>query len=253
MVPEEILTDHPDRFRAMIVESSNPAHSLANSAACREAFASLELMVVIDVAMTETAWLAHYVLPAASQFEKPEATFFNLKFPRNTFQLRRPLLTPAAGHAARTRDLGPAGAGARRGDGGGSAAAARRRAARPARLHRSVPDRCVHQSDCGAATSVCAVRNAGANPAGRTAWRRRAVGSRPKGRPDLSGGGAPRRSRRRQRAVRRHPGQPVGGDVHRARLRGRLHPDRPPRPQDRARNPGDAAGIGEAVERPRRG
>src|SRR6202044_429880 len=55
VVPEEILTDHPDRFRAMIVESSNPAHSLANSAACREAFRALELMVVVDVAMTETA------------------------------------------------------------------------------------------------------------------------------------------------------------------------------------------------------
>lgn len=97
VVPQEILTDHPDRFRAMIVESSNPAHSLANSAACREAFRALELMVVIDVAMTETARLAHYVLPAASQFEKPEATFFNLEFPHNAFQLRRPLFEPLPG------------------------------------------------------------------------------------------------------------------------------------------------------------
>ncbi|BBZ42696.1 molybdopterin-dependent oxidoreductase [Mycobacterium conspicuum] len=96
-VPEEILTDHPDRFRAMIVESGNPAHSLANSAACREAFQALELMVVVDVAMTETARLAHYVLPAASQFEKPEATFFNFEFPHNGFQLRRPLLAPLPG------------------------------------------------------------------------------------------------------------------------------------------------------------
>lgn len=97
VVPEEILADHPDRFRAMIVESSNPAHSLANSAACREAFQALELMVVVDVAMTETARLAHYVLPAASQFEKPEATFFNFEFPGNAFQLRRPLLQPLPG------------------------------------------------------------------------------------------------------------------------------------------------------------
>ncbi|OBI45804.1 molybdopterin-dependent oxidoreductase [Mycobacterium sp. E796] len=97
VVPEEILTDHPDRFRAMIVESANPAHSLANSAACREAFQTLELMVVVDVAMTETARLAHYVLPAASQFEKPEATFFNFEFPGNAFQLRRPLLEPLPG------------------------------------------------------------------------------------------------------------------------------------------------------------
>ncbi|QUR65950.1 molybdopterin-dependent oxidoreductase [Mycobacterium spongiae] len=96
-VPEEILTDHPDRFRAMIVESGNPAHSLADSTACREAFEALELMVVVDVAMTETARLAHYVLPAASQFEKPEATFFNFEFPHNGFQLRRPLLEPFPG------------------------------------------------------------------------------------------------------------------------------------------------------------
>jgi anaerobic selenocysteine-containing dehydrogenase len=97
VVPEEILTDHPDRFRAMIVESGNPAHSLANSAACREAFQALELMVVVDVAMTETARLAHYVLPAASQYEKPEATFFNFEFPHNGFHLRRPLLQPLPG------------------------------------------------------------------------------------------------------------------------------------------------------------
>nr|HRD13341.1 molybdopterin-dependent oxidoreductase [Mycobacterium sp.] len=97
VVPQEILTDHPDRFRAMIVESSNPAHSIADSRACREAFESLELLVVIDVAMTETARLAHYVLPAASQFEKPEATFFNLEFPHNTFHLRHPLFEPLPG------------------------------------------------------------------------------------------------------------------------------------------------------------
>ncbi|SON59435.1 Formate dehydrogenase H [Mycobacterium simulans] len=96
-VPEEILTDHPDRFRAMIVESGNPAHSLADSTACRKAFQALELMIVVDVAMTETARLAHYVLPAASQFEKPEATFFNFEFPHNGFQLRRPLLEPLPG------------------------------------------------------------------------------------------------------------------------------------------------------------
>ncbi|WP_285034530.1 molybdopterin-dependent oxidoreductase [Mycolicibacterium sp. lyk4-40-TYG-92] len=97
VVPQEILTDHPDRFRAMIVESSNPAHSIADSNAVRDALGTLELLVVIDVAMTETARLAHYVLPAASQFEKPEATFFNLEFPHNTFHLRHPLMTPLPG------------------------------------------------------------------------------------------------------------------------------------------------------------
>lgn len=97
VVPEEILTDHADRFRAMIVESSNPAHSVADSASVRAALESLELVVVIDVAMTETARTAHYVLPAASQYEKPEATFFNLEFPHNNFHLRHRLLEPLPG------------------------------------------------------------------------------------------------------------------------------------------------------------
>jgi anaerobic selenocysteine-containing dehydrogenase len=97
VIPDEILTDHPKRFRAMIVESANPAHSLADSERFREAFEALELLVVIDVALTETARHADYVLPAASQYEKAEATFFNFEFPDNTFHLRRPLLEPLPG------------------------------------------------------------------------------------------------------------------------------------------------------------
>jgi anaerobic selenocysteine-containing dehydrogenase len=97
VIPEEILTDHPKRYRAMLVESGNPVLSLADSLRMREALGSLELLVVIDVAMTETARLAAYVLPAPSQFEKYEATYFNLEFPKNSFHLRHPLLEPLSG------------------------------------------------------------------------------------------------------------------------------------------------------------
>ncbi len=96
-IADEILTDHPDRFRAMFIESSNPAHSAADSPRMREALAALDLVVVIDVAMTETARHAHYVLPAASQFEKWEASFFTFEFPSNAFQLRAPVLDPLPG------------------------------------------------------------------------------------------------------------------------------------------------------------
>src|SRR5262249_30484655 len=84
-----------ERIRAVVVESGNPLVTGADTQAYRDAFQKLELLVVIDVALTETARLAHYVLPAASQFEKYEATFFNLEFPENYFHLRRPLLPPA--------------------------------------------------------------------------------------------------------------------------------------------------------------
>jgi anaerobic selenocysteine-containing dehydrogenase len=97
VIAEEILTDHPDRYRAMIIESANPAHSLADSPRMREALEALEFVVVIDVAMTETAQLADYVLPGSSQFEKWEATFFNFEFPDNYFHLRRPFVEPLEG------------------------------------------------------------------------------------------------------------------------------------------------------------
>ena len=97
VIAEEILTDHPDRYRAMLIESANPVHSLADSPRMREALQALDFVVVIDVAMTETAQHADYVLPASSQFEKWEATFFNFEFPRNYFHLRRPVLDPLPG------------------------------------------------------------------------------------------------------------------------------------------------------------
>jgi anaerobic selenocysteine-containing dehydrogenase len=58
----------------------------------REAIATLDTVVVIDIFMTETARLADYVLPAPTQYEKYEATFFNFEFPRNVFHLRHPVL-----------------------------------------------------------------------------------------------------------------------------------------------------------------
>lgn len=97
VIADEILTDHPKRYRAMIIEAANPVHSLADSKRMREALASLDMVVSIDVAMSESAQVADYVLPAASQFEKAEATFFNFEFPRNYFQLRPRLYPPPDG------------------------------------------------------------------------------------------------------------------------------------------------------------
>jgi anaerobic selenocysteine-containing dehydrogenase len=97
VIPDEILTDHPKRFRTMIIESANPLHSLADSRRMREAIDSLDTVVAIDVAMTESARHAHYVLPASSQYEKWEATFFTFDFPHNFFNLRAPIIEPLAG------------------------------------------------------------------------------------------------------------------------------------------------------------
>ncbi len=96
-IADGVLSGHPDRIRAMLIESANPVHSLAGSQAFRDAMAELDFSVVVDVAMTETAREASYVLPASSQYEKVEAAFFNLSFPDNVMTVRAPILEPLDG------------------------------------------------------------------------------------------------------------------------------------------------------------
>ena len=112
-IPDLVLTDHPDRIRGMFIESANPVHSLADSATFREAMRALDFSVVLDVAMTETAREASYVLPCASQYEKAEATFFSGSFPDNTFTVRQAVFEPLEGtlpeaeiHSRLLRELG---------------------------------------------------------------------------------------------------------------------------------------------------
>jgi anaerobic selenocysteine-containing dehydrogenase len=96
ILPSEIEHEGEDHIRAMFVDSANPVLTGADTTGYERAFGKLELLVVVDVAMSETARLAHYVLPAATQFEKWECTGFNLEFPDNAFHLRHPLFPPRA-------------------------------------------------------------------------------------------------------------------------------------------------------------
>lgn len=94
VMPEEIMSDHPERLRAVIVGQANPLRSYADTSAYEEAFARLDLLVTMEVAMTETAALSHYVLPARSGYESWDGTFFAWTFPEVFFQARGPVVTP---------------------------------------------------------------------------------------------------------------------------------------------------------------
>ena len=95
--PNAVLTDHPERLRALWVDSSNPVNTAADTSRVLAAMKVLDLIVVVDVAFTETAAQAHYVLPASSQYEKCEFTLFNFEVPTNYFHVRAPVLQPLAG------------------------------------------------------------------------------------------------------------------------------------------------------------
>ena len=69
VMPEEIMSDHPDRLRAVFNFAANPLRSFADTTAYEEAFRRLDLLVVGDIVMSETAALAHYVLPSKTAYE----------------------------------------------------------------------------------------------------------------------------------------------------------------------------------------
>jgi anaerobic selenocysteine-containing dehydrogenase len=94
VMPEEILSDHPERLRVVIVSAANPLRSFADTTAYEEAFAELDLLVTIDVAMTETAAASHYVLPDLSGFESWNTGVVLGSYPKVFFQINQPSVEP---------------------------------------------------------------------------------------------------------------------------------------------------------------
>ena len=94
VIPEEIMSDHPERLRAAMVSACNPLRSWPDTQALEKAFGQLDLLVVNDIVMSETARRAHYVLPCRTFYESWDATFFPWTYPDVFFQLRRPLVDP---------------------------------------------------------------------------------------------------------------------------------------------------------------
>ncbi len=82
------------KMRAMYIMGENPMMSDPNTSHVEKALRSLDFLVVQDIFPSETALLAHVVLPAASSLEK-EGTFTNTE---RRVQLIRPVL-PSPGTA----------------------------------------------------------------------------------------------------------------------------------------------------------
>ena len=69
---DEILTPGRGQVRALIVDGGNPASLLPDKAKAVCALSSLELLVVIEPFMTNTARLAHYILPPLVPYERAD-------------------------------------------------------------------------------------------------------------------------------------------------------------------------------------
>jgi anaerobic selenocysteine-containing dehydrogenase len=61
-------------LKGLIVTAANPTVTNPNTRKVEKALKALDLLVVNDLFMTQTAQLAHYVLPAASFLERRKYT-----------------------------------------------------------------------------------------------------------------------------------------------------------------------------------
>ncbi len=75
ILADEILTPGQDQIKALFVTGGNPLMTMANGERLKKAFEQLELLVVTDIYLNETASLAHYVLPATSPLQRPDLPF----------------------------------------------------------------------------------------------------------------------------------------------------------------------------------
>nr|WP_251009637.1 MULTISPECIES: molybdopterin-dependent oxidoreductase [unclassified Bacillus (in: firmicutes)] len=75
---EEILSTVDPVIKMGIVTCGNPLTQVPDTNRVREAFESLETLVVIDHFMTDTAELADYVLPAATAFEVEDVYYSSM-------------------------------------------------------------------------------------------------------------------------------------------------------------------------------
>ncbi|WP_088186877.1 molybdopterin-dependent oxidoreductase [Desulfosporosinus sp. FKA] len=69
---DTMLTGKPYPLKGLIMTAANPVLTNPNSLKVKQALGNLELLVVRDLFMTETAELADYFLPAASFLERTE-------------------------------------------------------------------------------------------------------------------------------------------------------------------------------------
>ena len=68
---DEILTPGAGQVKALIVDGANPVNAIPDQRKVVQALRALELLVVVDPFLTNTARLAHYILPPLMLLERP--------------------------------------------------------------------------------------------------------------------------------------------------------------------------------------
>lgn len=102
---DDVLSDDPDRIRALIVIAGNPVITFPNTAKMEKALERLDLLVSIDLYRSDTGAFADYNLPAATVYEKGSLHFMTTNFEPFPFAEWRPKLVEPRGEARSEWDI----------------------------------------------------------------------------------------------------------------------------------------------------
>jgi anaerobic selenocysteine-containing dehydrogenase len=106
VIAEEILTPGPGQIRAFVTMGGNPVLSTPSGQRLAEAFASLDLLVSLDLYLNETSRFAHVILPAPSPLEQPHYDVLLSQFAvRNVARWSPPVFPLATGAEPEWRTL----------------------------------------------------------------------------------------------------------------------------------------------------
>lgn len=89
-LPERVQKREPYPVTALIVSHMNPVRSCPDTAGFIEALKKLDLVVVIDIQMSDTAYHAHYVLPESTYLERYDP----IQVVGSVVALRQPVVKP---------------------------------------------------------------------------------------------------------------------------------------------------------------
>ncbi|MDR3593141.1 MAG: thiosulfate reductase PhsA [Negativicutes bacterium] len=95
IVPEAVLTEKPYPIKGWFVFRYNPVISQSNTTRVIEALKKLDLLVVSDINMSDTAWYADVILPESSFLERDEG-FNNASGAAPVYTLRQQVVKPVA-------------------------------------------------------------------------------------------------------------------------------------------------------------
>jgi anaerobic selenocysteine-containing dehydrogenase len=108
---EEMITPGEGQIRTLLVSGANPVMSMPNGPRLTTGFAGLDLMVSLDLYVTETSRHAHYILPVTTALEREDINQFFMNHMVRPFAQHVDAVIPPVGEArgewgypARSRD-----------------------------------------------------------------------------------------------------------------------------------------------------